>query len=510
MLINIFIRYIVIPAMALLIPAYFYENSGIPEVRAYVRESSGTYENLQYTEYGNHIEITGCDTSITNAVIPAEINGLPVTAIAENAFLECSGLTSVTIPDSIESIGESAFWYCSGLKSVKIPAGVKNIGGDAFFGTPWLESECKKNPLVIVNNILIDGKLCEGNVVIPDGVTKISGYVFSGCTGITSVKIPYSVKNIGNDAFSRCSGIKSIVIPDGVVSIGSDAFSRCSELKSIKIPESVSDIGGNVFEGTPWLESEQKKNPLVVVNNVVVDGTACSGDIVIPDGVTCISINAFSCCSGLTSAVIPESVKTLGEHAFFQCTGLKSVTIPEGVTTIGNSVFSDCPALKKIVVPESVNFIGNGAFWFCSGLTEITILNPECEIYDSADVICNEYDTFKGKIHGYSGSTAQEYAQKYGYNFESMGDAPVYKTGDVNGDGKTDATDATAILVEYALASTEKPTEFNSAQKRAGDIDNDGKIDSTDASRVLEYYSYLSTGGAITDMNKWLESTANL
>ena len=131
------------------------------------------------------------------------------TSIGRYAFDGCSGLTSVTIPDSVTSIGEYAFSGCSGLKSVTIPDGVTSIGEYAFRGCSGLIS-----------------------VTIPDGVTSIGWSTFSGCSGLTSVTIPDSVTSIGGWAFSKCS-LTSVTIPDSVTEIGYRAFYGCSDLTTI-------------------------------------------------------------------------------------------------------------------------------------------------------------------------------------------------------------------------------------------------------------------------------------
>lgn len=87
------------------------------------------------------------------------------------------------------------------------------------------------------------------------------------------------------------------------------------------------------------------------------------------------------------------------------------------------------------------------------------------------------------------------------------GEYVPYALGDVDGDEKVDSTDASMILVDYALLSTGKDSILTDEQHKAGDIDDDGKVDSTDASRVLEYYAYLSTGGQIREMQGWLEQS---
>ena len=142
-----------------------------------------------------------------------------------------------------------------------------------------------------------------GDVIIPDGVTSISGYAFKDCKNLTSVEIPDGVISIGDFAFNRCVNLTSVKIPDGVISIGCDAFSQCKNLTSVKIPDSVTSIGNNAFENCESLTS-----------------------IEIPDSVTNIGFKAFKDCSSLTSVTISDSTDIFFD-TFSCCFSLKHGTI---------------------------------------------------------------------------------------------------------------------------------------------------------------------------------------
>jgi hypothetical protein len=224
---------------------------------------------LTYSTANNQVTITDYTGTGGVVIIPASIGGAPVTAIGENAFLDSSSLTSVTIPASVTSIGLGAFSGCSGLTSVLIPAGVTSIGNLAFSGCSGLTS-----------------------VLIPAGVTSIGNLAFSGCSGLTSVTIPDNLTSIGNNAFANCSGLTSVTIPDNVTSIGANAFASCSGLTSVTIPDNVTSIGANAFASCSNLVS-----------------------LWIGSGVTSIGNNAFANCSGLTRVMIPVAT-VLGNDAF--------------------------------------------------------------------------------------------------------------------------------------------------------------------------------------------------
>ena len=227
-----------------------------------------------------------------------------LTSICDRAFYYCSGLTSITIPNSVTSIGQYAFKSCSGLTSVTIPNSVTSIGNGAF-------------------------ELCSGlnSITIGNSVTSIGRGAFNKCSGLTSIIIPNSVTSIGESAFSSCSSLSSVTIPNNVTSIGYSAFSYCSGLTSVTIGNSVTSIGDYAFSGCSKLTS-----------------------ITIPNSVINIGICAFSSCSDLTSVTIPNSITSIGEGAFRGCDGLISITIPNSVTSIGYQAFAYCDDLTSVTV----------------------------------------------------------------------------------------------------------------------------------------------------------------
>ena len=160
--------------------------------------------------------------------------GNSVTSIGEHAFYGCSGLTSLTIPNSVTSIGELAFYDCSALTSITIPNSVTSIGRAAFGGTKW--SDNQPDGLIYIGKVLYEYKgtmPSNTKIEIKEGTTQIAYDAFCDCSGLTSVTIPNSVMSIGNYAFSECLGLTSVTIPNSVTSIGTYAFYGCSGLTSV-------------------------------------------------------------------------------------------------------------------------------------------------------------------------------------------------------------------------------------------------------------------------------------
>jgi|GEM_PF-2294494 len=269
--------------------------------------------DYNYDIVGNSVKITLYTGNAKEITIPSIIDNLPVTTIGDNAFSGRSGLTSVTIPDSVTTIGNLAFFGCSGLTSVTIADSVTTIDYLAFFDCSGLTS-----------------------VTIPDSVTTIGSEAFENCSGLTSVTIADSVTTIGKLAFLNCSGLTSVTIPDSVTTIDGGAFYSCSGLTSVTIADSVTTIGSGAFDNCSGLTS-----------------------VTIPDSVTTIGRGAFMYCSGLTSVTIPDSVTTIDYGAFHNCTGLTSVTMESSGTVIGSEAFPLTPNYINSTIQNAVNSINS-------------------------------------------------------------------------------------------------------------------------------------------------------
>ena len=290
-----------------------------------------------------------------------------VTSIGANAFYDCPSLTSIqvengntaydsrencnalietatntilwgckntVIPNTVTAIGDNAFYMCSGLTSIDIPNSVTAIGENAFAGC---------NGLTVVS--------------IPNSVTTIGKYAFSHCTQLSVITFPNSVKTIDEGAFFFCTGLTSILIPNTVTAIGYRAFTGCSGLTSIQV-----ESGNAVYN------SRENCNAIIeTADNTLILG--CQ-NTVIPNSVTSIGDEAFWACTNLTSIRIPNSVTSIGNGAFNQCINLASICIPNGVTSIGKGAFVDCSKLATVIIPNTITTIGDYAF-IRSGLTDM-------------------------------------------------------------------------------------------------------------------------------------------
>ena len=321
--------------------------------------------------------LSGANSGITSAEIPAFKQGEQITLIQNRGFYNYSKLETVKMPTTITKIGDSAFNNCRSLTSINIPESVTSIGSSAFYNCTNLSS-----------------------ITIPEGVTSIGKSAFYNCTNLTSITIPEGVTEIEMYAFSGCTSLTSITIPNGVTSIGDGAFSRCESLTSINVPEGVTSIGDGAFGYCTSLTSltvDERNVKYCSRDNIIYTKDmktlmACaggkSGAFEIPSGVTTIKDAAFGGCTSLTSITIPQSVTSIGDAAFGGCTNLTSITISNGVRSIGDSAFSECTSLTSINIPEGVTSIAAAAFMGCTSLTSINIPEGVTSIADSTFAYC--------------------------------------------------------------------------------------------------------------------------
>ena len=280
-----------------------------------------------------------------------------ITRIGNYTFYNCTGVSSIDIPDSLTGLGWNAFSCCKSLTSVTIPDSLTYVSSGAF--------ECCYSLT---------------SVTIPESVTIIYQYAFSYCPALSSLTMPISA-TMDDNSFEEVSSIQKlhltkgtgvgvdysdttvtstpwyrsrnnlteIILDEGIRSLGEYTFYKCEKISSVDVPDSVTSIGRAVFANCSSLASAD-----------------------IGDSITSIERDGYYGCTSLTSVTIPDSVTSLGQGAFFKCSALESIELSENLESIGIGAFQVCESLKSIDIPETVSEIGYNAFYGCVSLLDIS------------------------------------------------------------------------------------------------------------------------------------------
>ena len=359
-----------------------------------VKDSGSCGTNLTWTLYDNNeLVISGTGemrdfySNNGNApwynyrgIIESVIINEGVTSVGACAFQNCTAVTLVELPDSLEYMGSNAFENCDSLESMELPVGIKTINDFVFDScrieslyfkgsiNDWLKTELPSwRFLECVDSLYISGELVE-NLVIPDGVKSIPNYAFRGYGKLKTIVIPATVTTIGDEAFN-CENLVYAEFLGDAPSIGADAFyidrnnengfviyyhenthgwssplwdvyyAACVEEFS---DYSVLDEDNRNSQGILFALNESSKTAVVgdgsnMPNNSGYYG-AQRGAVIVPDTVIK---------NGSIYRVIG-----IGSYAFSGNRHVTSVSIGSGVTSILPDAFAGCPELKSITVSE--------------------------------------------------------------------------------------------------------------------------------------------------------------
>ena len=291
-------------------------------------------------------------------IVPSFINGKAVVGIRANGFYECTGVTGLILPDTVEYIDVNAFEGCEKLTRVRWSAGLRKINTGAFDRT-GLET-----------------------LVLPEGVTFLGANAF-GHAKLKSVSLPSTVAkmtatNEKSDAnpFAFCENLEEIYVAEGNKAYKSDGNcvmrrednTLVAGCKASKIPSYTEHIGRFAFQGAA-LES-----------------------VALPEGVTSIEDYAFAHNDRLKEITLPQSLTSIGKAVFFWCAALGKIAIPDGVTSVGDNAFSTCVSLKELALGAELLSAGCGLTEFCVALEKITVSENNESFSDEGNCLTRKAD----------------------------------------------------------------------------------------------------------------------
>ena len=313
----------------------------------------------------------------------------PVKKITGSAFLGCTSLESIAIPEGCTEI--AGFGGCVNLKHISIPRSTTKLGYHAFSDCTQFES-----------------------FVVPEGIEELGYGAFSGCSSLKAIILPSTLKRIGDYAFKGCTCLEKIVLPDGLQEIGEKAFEQCNRIRTINLPASLKKIGSGAFQSLPihlviiprginelgtspfeerWSKYSEQKRQYVVAQNAFVEGYLKEnglkyevtsrkdgalleapiadgvlyymqpkrGKVEIPAGVEIIESDAITEQETVTEIVISDSVREIKADAFAGCIKLEHVHFGSNIESIGSKSFSGL-VNQLIELPKSIKEIAPDAF----------------------------------------------------------------------------------------------------------------------------------------------------
>lgn len=329
-----------------------------------------------YSISNDVVTINAYTGSNGDVVIPAYIEGYPVTKIKDDAFSGNDTIITMKLPETIVYIGASAFGDCTSLTSINIPAGVTNIIAGTFAGCESLQSISLPESIIAIGdcaffwckslthidipaNVRYMGGQMFGSctklvsVSYPEGITAVNWGDFEGCTSLTTVSLPSTITVIDGYAFSGCTSLVNITLPSGTTTIKTGAFKNCGNLESINLPSSITSIDSTAFNGCTNLTATVNEGSYAhtwCVNNGV------EFELVPAYMAFDFSVSAASVCingySGTDAAIVIPSeilgypVTAINSSAFVNNTTLRTITIPESIISIGANAFNQTQVLR--------------------------------------------------------------------------------------------------------------------------------------------------------------------
>lgn len=314
-----------------------------------------------------------------------------LTRLGAGAFENCVKLIRALLPPGLVTIEASTFKHCRALREIILPPEMTAVGEEAFYQCGSLREVCLPETLVSIGEMAF--YRCKGlkEICLPPAVTRIGSLAFA-LSGVKKARIFGDGLGFGRDIFSDCPRLKSLILEPGVRRIPDRLAFGCSALNQVVLPDSLESVGIHPFEHTGFLEHQREKagndsmaseadespetGKLSAIDRVLWDGTALSGDVILPRTIRIVAGGAFYGNRHLTRIHFPETVVWIGPAALKGCVNLTAVTWPASIETAESEVCSGCVKLETLDTKARFSAIGERGFFGCEKLRKL----PLCHV----------------------------------------------------------------------------------------------------------------------------------
>lgn len=460
-----------------------------------------TENNLVYHLYNEYAVLYECkDREITEIEIPAEIKGLPVTGAVDSPFGFCRNLKKITLPDTFENF-EFHDLTCTTVTKLS------SQNTDILIPSVSEVIVSETNPYYTLKDGMIytkDMKTLIGcppamnikELKISEQTETISDYAFFSCFNLEKAVIPANVKHINNGAFTACINLKNIEFPESITSVSGGICYSCVSLSNVVFKGEIEKIGYNAFENCYSLDSFDIPETVSYIGNCAFEMAGCTENI---NGIHYVNNWVVGSDEEIENADIKEGTTGIAELSFFTRSYINYINVPSSVKHINYVVFGQINSEKISRLDYRCSFIEEKTIAAAKNTKDFYIYDPKCDIYDSDKTIPAEYKyqqsvntdtdnvfgithkeyiTDNTIIHGFEGSTAQAYAEKYNRKFKVIRESSSIK-GDINADGSFNAADI-ILLNRWILDADD--TELS--DWKAVDLHEDGKLDVLDICKM--------------------------
>ncbi len=304
--------------------------------------------------------------------VPGMLDGYVVAGIGEWAFVGCTNLVGIVVPDSVTAIAANAFSGCSKLVAVTYPA---PLGGPktAF---PGLYGVLESVSLTKCSNehatdAFVDGCASLTNLTYKDGVTAVPAEAFTNQDHLVSVAFPSTLETVGDMAFVMRESLRSVVLSSGLRTVGRAAFGMCTNLQTVSVGSGAFALGEMAFAYCTALEQAPFLTAATALGDSVLAGCSALQSAALNDAITALPEGMFEECFALESVTLPTGLQTIGKRAFAGDGSLSTVHFPAGLQTVGEQAFSGCTNLVAVTFPASLASLSARVFESCEKLEEV-------------------------------------------------------------------------------------------------------------------------------------------